>query len=322
MDVFSTASAPILDGAGRSYQEFRRSLKPHYGIVWRDIALAWALIAALQIVVITSAITAPAMSVLVVLVASVFSGFFLANLILFVHEAAHFNIHPDKTWNDRLCNVFLSGVIGVDVADYRIVHWRHHRTLGTPEDSERSYFDAVTLRYIVESLLMIRVLKVLVRRQEVTSEAPTTAQSGQRKLGMALGALLANGAYLAVLFWLGEYLAIACWILTILVFYPFFSAIRQVLEHRSLEARDEVDYSLEPHGETNRMFRRNLFSFFFGGAGFNRHLLHHFDPSISYTNLPEVERFLADTELADSITQSYTTYGQVFSQLFRWKTAQ
>ena len=33
------------------------------------------------------------------------------------------------------------------------------------------------------------------------------------------------------------------------------------------------------------------FSRYFGGAGFNRHLLHHLDPSISYTRFDEFERF-------------------------------
>ncbi len=320
-DIYSLNKEQLLDDSGVSYKTFRRGLDARFATVWRDIALAWLMIVALQAALL--ALQPPGLPALVLatLLVALLSGFFLANLILFVHEATHFNIHPDKAWNDRLCNLFLSGVIGVDVADYRIVHWQHHRDLGTTEDSERSYFDAITLRYIVESLLLIRVLKVLLRRREVTSQEPRETSASSRKLLISLLGLGVNILYLGTLLFLREYAAAVAWVLAILVFYPFFSAIRQVMEHRSLAARSDIDYTQVPHGVTNRMFRRGPFSFFFGGAGFNRHLLHHFDPTVSYTRLPDVEAFLMRTAYADSLQDSYTTYGRVFRQLFQWRAA-
>ena len=76
------------------------------------------------------------------------------------------------------------------------------------------------------------------------------------------------------------------------VSFPFFGSLRQLLEHRSAAASRHVDYSVAPHGRMTRMFREGPFGSTFGAAGFTRHLLHHWDPSVSYTNLAEVEVFL------------------------------
>ena len=320
-DIYSQSKEQLLDGSGQSYKAFRDGLDARYSTVWRDIGLAWLCIIGLQAGLVLIEFHSSTAVVFATLAGGLLAGFFIANLMLFLHEAAHFNIHPNKTWNDRLCNTFLSGIIGIDVASYRIVHWQHHRELGTPEDSERSYFDAITLRYIVESLLLIRALRVVLQRREVTAQKPRDVGANSSGVPVAVLGLTANVVYLAVLASLGEYIAAAAWVLAVIVFYPAFGAIRQALEHRSLDARSDVDYSLVPQGVTNRMFHRGPFSFFFGGAGFNRHLLHHFDPSVSYTRLPDVEAFLMQTEYAALIEDSYTSYNKVFRQLFQWRAA-
>ena len=78
----------------------------------------------------------------------------------------------------------------------------------------------------------------------------------------------------------------------------------------------DVDYASVPHGETNRIFGDGIMSAMLGGAGFNRHLLHHWDPQLSYTRLRDLEAFLLETELAASVEDSRTTYGRAFSSLF------
>lgn len=319
VDIYSHNKEALLDANGVSYKAFRNGLDARFFTVWRDITLAWVVIIALQAMLIFCVFESLPWVVLATLVVGLLTGFFLANLMLFMHEATHFNIHPDKRWNDRLCNIFLSGVIGIDVADYRIVHWQHHRELGTTEDSERSYFDAITLRYIIESLLLIRALKVVLQRRAMTAQQPREAAASSRRVPVAVLGFAANVVYIGVLLFQGAYAAALAWVLAVVVFYPAFGALRQVMEHRSLDARSDVDYTQVAHGVTNRMFYRGPFSFFFGGAGFNRHLLHHFDPSVSYTRLPEVEEFLMRTEFAREVAGSYTSYGRVFRQLFQWR---
>ena len=76
------------------------------------------------------------------------------------------------------------------------------------------------------------------------------------------------------------------------VFLPFFGALRQILEHRAPEADGGVDYARTPHGAYTRIFHGGLFAKTFGGAGFDRHLLHHWEPQVSYTRLADLETYL------------------------------
>ena len=71
------------------------------------------------------------------------------------------------------------------------------------------------------------------------------------------------------------------------------------------------------HGEVNRLFGNNFFSRFFGGAGFNKHLLHHINPSISYTKFKDLEKKLNEnTKYKELLGQSKSSYGGIFFKLF------
>ncbi len=84
--------------------------------------------------------------------------------------------------------------------------------------------------------------------------------------------------------------------------------LRQLLEHRSIDAVEGKDYLQEHHGPVNRMFGTHFWSRKFGSAGFNRHLLHHWDPSISYTCFDEMEKYLLKTEMAEEVESARTSY--------------
>jgi fatty acid desaturase len=107
----------------------------------------------------------------------------------------------------------------------------------------------------------------------------------------------------------------AAWAIGFLVFLPFFFSVRQVLEHRGDMADRRVNYHRVPHGAENRLFGDGLVASTFGGAGFNRHLLHHWEPQVSYTRLKDLERYLMDTELAEALAARRTTYLRTFCRL-------
>lgn len=100
------------------------------------------------------------------------------------------------------------------------------------------------------------------------------------------------------------------------VFFPFFIGLRQLLEHRDEFAKGDVDYHRTPHGAVNRMFGSGPLASTFGGAGFNRHILHHWEPQLSYTRLKELEAYLMDTDFADILRSRRTTYVSIFVRLF------
>ena len=94
------------------------------------------------------------------------------------------------------------------------------------------------------------------------------------------------------------------------------TALRQLLEHRGelpapAEARAHVVCFA-----TNRIFGDGILASTLGGAGFNRHLLHHWDPLISYTRLRELENFLLETEAEPYLRARQTTYWRTFGHLF------
>jgi hypothetical protein len=45
-----------------------------------------------------------------------------------------------------------------------------------------------------------------------------------------------------------------------------------------------------------------------GAAGFNRHLLHHWDPAVSYTQFDAMEKFMMQTQYRAMIEARRTTY--------------
>jgi hypothetical protein len=117
-----------------------------------------------------------------------------------------------------------------------------------------------------------------------------------------------HGAFLLATLRAGWYAAGLSWVLSFISAYPTFNALRQILEHRSVTAARGADFTRVSHGAVNRMFGRGWLARTFGSAGFNRHLLHHWDPALSYTRFDEMESFFARTELAAAIDASRTTY--------------
>jgi fatty acid desaturase len=298
-----------------SYSSWRKQLKPVYAIVWRDIATGYVLIA--LILYLASLVKNVPFYVtgLTIFAGSVITGFLLAFLALFLHEAGHFNLHADKKINDRLATVFLGVLFGVSIKSYRKIHWQHHLHLGNTSDTETSYFNALTLTFFLETLTGIHLLKILVSK----NKTPLLNQKMQKESWvMMLAGATFNIILIAIFIYLKLWFVGIIWILAMLVFFPFFASMRQLLEHRSETADKLNDYTKIPHGKLTRLFHSDLFSRFFGGAGFNKHMIHHWDAQVSYTRLGEVENYLSECEQTSEIIQSSgTTYFRTLRKLFQ-----
>jgi hypothetical protein len=116
----------------------------------------------------------------------------------------------------------------------------------------------------------------------------------------------------------GEYIVALCWIFGVTLFFPFFTAVRQLLEHRDPEVQGVVDGIQIKHPPYTRLFSSGPFSSTFGAAGFNRHLLHHWDAGISYTNFAVLESFLMQTDMKAVMIARHDSYWRTFLRLFRW----
>jgi fatty acid desaturase len=311
----------LIDNAGVSYSEFRATLTPRYARVWRDIMLGWLVVAGVLVLV---AVLAPHgwWGLPVAVAGGVVAGYALAFINNFFHEAAHYNLLPNRTWNDRATNAVIGWVFGSSIGSYRPVHFQHHRALGTTMDSENSYFDPLRTRYLVEGITGLKLLRTFRRYQEADSEsslragAHADAAKNDRLLWVAIGGLLNLVVLGLLLFWGRSWPAAVTWCCAVLMTFPFFVSLRQLLEHRAEEASASVDYRLVDMGAVDRMFGVGPVASTLGSAGFNRHALHHWDQQLSYTRLADLERFLNDTEMAPLLDARRTTYAKTFKRLF------
>ena len=309
----------ITNGEGHSYATFRRNLPPILWRVWLDISLLYILQIVIFFVMKKYIIDFSLVNVLWTILFAWMIGFFLASLNLFIHEASHYNIHHNKKTNDLLANLFVGVWFGLNVKSYRLIHWRHHEKLGTTEDTEHSYFNNPNWKFILSTLLGIHLVKVLLSRNEkMTAQNQSLAENKKLDRIVLVVGMLMNLSLLAIAYFTENYFWIPAWIIGMFSIYPFFNSVRQVIEHRDEKAEASVDYSKVNHGIVTRFFRFNIFSYFFGGAGFDKHLLHHWDPQISYTRLKEVEDFLATNhECNDIITHSKTNYLTAFLKIIK-----
>jgi hypothetical protein len=174
-----------------------------------------------------------------VIIGALLVGFLQAQIQLFFHEAAHYNLAPGRERNGRLANLCVGAIHGLEIGAYRIVHFEHHRRLGTRMDSERSYFDPLNLRFVAEAMLGIKGLKVLSRRETLSPTASAARAARRQRIIAAVIHLGIVGVGLS----LAQYALAFAWTLGTLSVMPLFASLRQLLEHRSEHADASIGYA-------------------------------------------------------------------------------
>jgi fatty acid desaturase len=315
--MYNLESIPFeaVANAGVSYKDFRKELRPVYSRVWADISLGYLSLLLLLTAGYFAGRYFSFLQPLWVLLVSAGTGLALSYLALFLHEAGHFNIHPDKKINDRICFLTLGILFGIDIRSYRKIHWQHHLHLGTPEDTEHSYFHSLTAAFLLRLFTGSYLLQMIRAKGKNKWLSDTMIRDSRR---MLLVSAVLHGCLVTGFLLLGAPLLAVEWILAVLVFFPFFATIRQLLEHRSETADKNKDYFQTPHGKTSRLFPSDFLSRILGGAGFRQHLLHHWDPQVSYTRLRDVEKFLSGSPATkEFFSKPPDSYLKTFQTLYR-----
>lgn len=294
----------MLVETGQRYAGFRKTLTPDFRRVLIDIALGYA---ALTVVLVLVGQASGVLGGLAAACAGAIAvGFLVAYLQLFIHEGAHFNLAATRARNDRIADWLVCWQVGTSIVTYRATHGEHHRYLGRDGDTEVSYRHALTPRFVAEMLFGVHALRVFAARNGQPHRVA-------RSYAPLLRGLFLHAAIVGALLALGWWPAILAWIVGIAVVFPFFATVRQLLEHRPA-----VGMAGEGESEAvTRLFGDGPFARIFGGAGFNRHLLHHLEPQISYTRLGELEAFLKSTSMAPVLDARRATYLGTFAQMIR-----
>ena len=298
---------------GTSYATFRAQLFPVYSKVWWDIFKGYFFLAVVTGLCIYLDNQYHLYWWVMAIPFAVLIGYIAAYIALFIHEAGHFNIHPDKKVNDRLATILLCLPFGLSMKSYRKIHCQLHLHLGTPQDTEVSYFNALTKLFFLETVTGIHLLRTVM--QKGSTEVLTKEQKQQSRI-MLLAGFIFHAILLTALIVTHHWAVAITWVLAFGIFFPFFATIRQLLEHRDELANHVTDFRTQPHGKVSRLFAHTILSSSFGSAGFTRHMIHHWDPQVSYTQLARIEAFLLQCDkVAPIIKTSKTTYLKTVKKL-------
>ncbi|MFI5043148.1 MAG: fatty acid desaturase family protein [Acidimicrobiales bacterium] len=307
---FGRARSHLVGPDGRSYGEFRAGLNPRWWLLWADLGLTWALLAGVVVVLAWLQGVGWPVAVGAVIIGTGVIGVLVHRVNLFLHEGAHFNLAPQR-WNDLLTNIAAGALVLGDVRTYRPIHMAHHRNLGTVRDTERTYFSRLDLRFLQRCALGMHVVAVLRSRNEAPTDenrdAPWTVLAG----------CVGHAAIVVAAALTGHWILAVAWTLGVVSVFPLVTSVRQLSEHRPPDADGSTDYSSVDIGAHTRMFDRAPLSWVFGAAGFDHHLLHHWDPKVSYTRLPELRSWLEETEVGPVVDRRESTYVGTVQRLWR-----
>ena len=299
-----------------TYSEFREKLRTPFKVVQLSLFTNWL---AILIVVIATSFSSNLFSLFFL---CVILSLLLHRVLIIIHEGAHYLLAEDKKINDTLSNLTAGWFVFTDIKAYRTSHIQHHRALGTENDPENSHAEMLDLSWLASAISGFKTLSAVTRR--IKSKDRSKNDLSNFSVIPVVGILLQG--IIVVLIW--RYLgliSLVVWVTCLIVIAPTLGMLRNLLEHRYVEAVDPIlwEIFLDNSGKainvnqiTTRTFTKSVFSKLYGSMGFTRHLLHHWDPSISYLNLKKIHDFLLSSSVGELIKKTDTTYTKTFFYLF------
>ncbi len=312
----SIAYNEVISTEGKSYALLRKELAPVYSKVRNDMVKGYLFLLLVLFIDIILVRFGYFKTIIALPVSALVIGYILAYLHLFIHAAAHYELHTSKAKNDLISDLFLGIFFGIAIKKYRKIHWLHHTHLGTKNDSEHSYFNELNIFFLLKSITGIHTLSVILSRGKTSGQFDNQSLSSKY---YSLYTIAFHLAWNLLLYFAGGWQLVFAWLAGLIIVFPVLATLRQLMEHRDVDAPGNVNFQETDHGKVSRLFGDNFIDSSFGAAGFNKHLLHHWDPSISYTRLGEVENFLKKCpETAGIIHDSKTSYLKTFIALFKF----
>jgi len=274
-----------------------------------------------------------------VLVALVVIGGRQLGLGILMHDCAHRALFPSPVANDRAGQWLCAAPVFADLAIYRRYHMTHHRTTGTAADPDLPNYRGYPVarsslgRKVLRDLCGLTGLRAAAALVALYAHAdPTALELGYsyRRTGAASGAtpagthalrhlawnlrrvLLAQAAFIAVLWALGHPLAWLLWPAAWLTTYMLFSRIRNAAEHGGLPGTRDTDPWLNTRSVRARWWERLTVA----PNHVNWHFEHHLAPTVPAYRLGEMHRMLAAAALPRPLPVC-AGYGEVIRNLVR-----
>lgn len=239
-------------------------------------------------------------------------GTFQYHMNVLGHDGLHGSLFRRRRWNDFASRFFLHGPSFSPFSILKKNHFHHHRFVGADHDHDRQYYanegkDTVwrlqfwLLKSLVGGMFFPILIKLL-RRPKGSTTAPTI----DRELVWDGASLVLSQALILAVFWASghPWSYFIFWVLPFITVATGLNSIRSCLEHIDLEAVTTAHaYSFRPG---------RVEAFFLSPYRMCYHWEHHLYPSVPYTRLVELSRFLKSEETLN-VHPSY------FKKLSRWK---
>jgi fatty acid desaturase len=242
------------------------------------------------------------------------------------HEAAHYRLLRNREANDLASDLLLAFPLGMSTPIYRAFHFRHHRYVNRPNDSQ---IETLVGPEWVWPKGKLEYVKLLCRDLAGLS-APTLLRvvgkhcsffnlflprpDGARRISRreVLSLLLFTGAIVGLLCFPAGRMAIALWTASFLTTLPAIFRLRALSEHSNVRAEDELS-------ETRTVLPTWWERILLAPYNVNYHLEHHLFPGVPWYNLPQLHKLLMQDPLFAGrahLTQSYLGWKRgVFAEL-------
>jgi len=205
-------------------------------------------------------------------------------LQILVHDSSHFLFSSKRKINDRISNYLIAGFIGMNVVNYRRIHFKHHQFNGSHQDPEHIDYDLIDLEdgglimYVVKYVIGLKSIKLLTKYYFGDN---LKKNINRDKEGTYLNVIMCQLIILLVLlFFTSNPILYLLWIYIALSWSPLLSSLRFLVEHPGHNdlTRSTVSWVLELP--------------FFAPNNFNYHFEHHLWPGVPPYSLKAAHKYL------------------------------
>lgn len=221
-----------------------------------------------------------------------------------VHDTAHFFLSDNRKTNDIVGNFLYAGFIGMNIANYRAIHQKHHKFNGSAEDPEYFSYDEVKNSGGLVSLCLryffgLEALKLVKKYYFSKQVNKNTVQVKSKFFHVIFCQLL-----LISCFAINDlYFFYIIWVILAVTVSPLLSRLRFLVEH---PGKNDTTRS------TTSLFIEKVF---FAPHSFNYHFEHHMWPMVPPYNLSRIHRHIRKNNFFKKNKNLINTY--YFSDLFR-----
>jgi fatty acid desaturase len=158
-----------------------------------------------------------------------------------IHEGAHFNLVPNRRWNDRLTNALAGIWFALPVRVYRETHFAHHRkdAFFVPDDPDTAFLELHSRRAFRRALLS-DITGLTILRQFRRFEVNESKASERRVLAVAA---VANLALVVVAYLVGRLEAPLLYYVSLVTLYPLLNRLRTYGQHVTIEESGSVIFA-------------------------------------------------------------------------------